>query len=145
MPQNFQYKILKEKSLILEYYSGRFDVDQLINCKKRIANDKTYDPNFNVIHDIRNLELLFEIDEVKKYVNLLSEDKRYLGERKSAMVTQTPDQVIISMGFEMLKENLPITFKICSTVEAACVFIGFSQDEYEMIESLFNNFHSNPI
>ncbi len=143
MPQNFQYIILKEKSLILEYYSGKFQIDELINCKKVIAKDRDYSPGFNVIHEIRNLDFLFEISEVTKYVKLLSEDKKYLGERKSAMVTQTPDQVIISMGFEMLKKNLPITFKVCSTIEAACVFIGFSQNEFEMIQSLFENFQDD--
>ena len=67
MVNKIEYIILDNKCLIIESYRGNFNVDDLIEFKKKMGNDTIYNPNFNVIHDFRKAEFLFDIDEISKY------------------------------------------------------------------------------
>ncbi len=139
MTKKLNYLILPDKSLIIEYYNGQFHVDELIEFKIKVSNDKDYNPNFNIIHDFRELEFLLKIEEVSKYVDLISKDNKYIGSRKSTMLTKTPNQVITSIGFDLLKDKLPIQVKVCSTVETALTFIGIPISDWDYIKSMINN------
>ena len=137
MSKKLRYMILEEQSLILEYYSGQFCVDELIDFKKRIGKDKKFNPNFNVLSDIRELVFLFNPEEVKKYIQFLLENKKHIGIRKTAMITCTPNQVATSLGFDMLKDDLPVEFKIFSTFKSAFDFIRISAEERKELQTLF--------
>ena len=130
-----EYIIIPEKKLIIEYYSGQFQVDELIAFKEAICADKNYNPNFNVINDFRDAEFLFEIDEISKYIQFILKTKKSYGHRKATMLTKTPNQVVTSLGFEMLKKDIPISVKVVSTIEAAIDFIGLSLKDKTSIET----------
>ncbi|MDA3780814.1 MAG: hypothetical protein PF487_11445 [Bacteroidales bacterium] len=134
-----EYLILDNKSLIIESYSGTFHVDELIEFKIKVSNDKIYNPNFNVIHDFRKFEFLSNIEEISKYIDLISKNKKLLGNRKSVMITETPNQVVTSMGFDLLKKKLPIYVKVCSTFETVFNFIGIPKNDWKFVESLINS------
>ena len=139
MKNKIEYIILDNKSLIIESYIGNFKVDELIEFKVKVSNDKIYDPNFNVIHDFRKLEFLFGIEEISKYINLISKNSKLLGNRKSVMITETPNQVVASMGFDLLKNKLPIQVNVCSTIENAFNFINLPKEDWKFIASLVNS------
>jgi len=132
------YFILPHKSLIIEYYRGAFHADELIGFKQKIGEDAAYDPNYNVISDIRELFFLFEIDEVKKYMEFIAKNKRHIGNRKTAMITSTPSQVVTSLKFNILKTNLPIVLEVFSVPEAAYAFIELSIEDSELVDNLLN-------
>lgn len=131
------YNINKDKQYILEYYGGKFDLDELIEFKLQIANEISYNPNFNIIHDFRDAEFGFSYADVKKYVETLQNTNHLVGNRKSVTITQTPNQVITSVGFEMQKKNLPIPFKTTSTIDAAIKFAGLAESEIILVETWF--------
>ena len=139
MVNKIEYLILDNKSLIIESYIGSFDIDELIEFKMKVGNDKKYNPNFNVIHDFRKLKFLLGIEEISEYIRLISKNNKLLGNRKSVMITDTPNQVVISMGFDLLKNELPIQVKVCSTIKTAFNFIELPKKEWEFIESLINS------
>jgi len=139
MKNNIEYLILDNKSLIIECYHGNFNIDELIEFKKKVGNNKRYKPNFNVIHDFRKLKFLFNINEISKYIQLISENNKLLGERKSVMITETPNQVVASMGFDLIKKELPIQVKVCSTFKTAFDFIELPKEDWNLIESLVNS------
>lgn len=139
MTKTLDYVILPDKSLIIEFYRGKFYVDELIDFKKRVGSDKKYNPNYDIIHDFRELEFLFKINEVSKYVEVISKNHKYVGNRKSTMLTNTPNQVTTSLGFEILKKNLPIEVKVCSELETALAFIGQPAKEWLSIELELEN------
>lgn len=140
MNQKLEYLILVEYCLIIEYYSGKFDIDDLIALKKHVAKDKDYNPNYNIIHDFRDMEFLLGPKDVAKYVKLIREDQKYLGTRKSTMITATPNQVVASIGFDLLKDDLPISVKVCSTLETAFAFLQIPLVKRNTIESLLQEF-----
>jgi len=135
MANKTEYIVVPNKNLIIEYYSGKFHVNELIAFKEAICSDKNYNPNFNIINDFREAEFLFEIDEISKYTQFILETRKNYGHRKSTMITKTPNQVVTSLGFEMLKKNIPISVKVVSTIEAAIDFIELSLKDKTIIET----------
>ncbi len=139
MLNRIEYIIVENKSLVLESYVGKLNIDEFIEFKIKVGNDQTYDPNFNVIHDFRKVEFLLEMDEIPKYVAFISKTKKLLGNRKSAMITKTPNQVVITTGFDMLINELPIQVKVCSTPETAFNFVDLPKKDWNVIKSLLDS------
>ena len=135
MTKKLKYVILENESLIIEYYCGKFYVNDLIDFKKRIGKDKKFKPTYNVISDIRELEFLFKMPEVKQYVDFLVTNQKQVGIRKTTMITDTPNQVITSLSFDILKGTLPINFKVYSSLESAYAFLGLSLSDGELVDS----------
>ncbi|PKQ64860.1 hypothetical protein BZG02_03130 [Labilibaculum filiforme] len=135
MKKKLAYQIIADHSLIIESYNGKFNVDELIAFKEKVGEDKDYHPNFNIIHDFRDIEFQLEIKEIAKYVKLISENEKYKGTRKSAMLTETPNQVTTAMGFDFLKKDLKIHVHVCSTIETVFTFIGLPKKDWELIAS----------
>lgn len=92
-----------------------------------------------MIHDIRRLEFLLEINEILKYVDFISKTQKELDHRKSTFITDTPNQVVITTGFNMLKKELPIQVKVCSTLETAFNFVNLPKKDWNFIESLIDS------
>ena len=135
MNKKIRYAILEEQSLIVEYYRGSFHVEELINFKEKIGNDSKFNSNYSVISDIRELEFLFQIEEVEKYVEFLFTNPLYIGKRKTAMITKTPNQVVTSLGFDLFKGDMPIKFEVFSTLKKAFSFLGLSNEARLQVET----------
>ncbi|MBI9040779.1 hypothetical protein [Lutibacter sp.] len=141
MVNKIEYIVLNNYSLIIETYIGNFNLDELIEFKKKVGNDKNYNPIFNVIHDFRKAKFIFGIEEISKNIILISKKNKLLANQKLVMLTNTPNQVVTCLGFELLKDEfkLPVQVKVCSTLETCFNFIELPDKEYEFIESFFNS------
>lgn len=144
MTKILAYQIIVDKSLIIESYTGKFNVNELIEFKKIVGEDKHYNPNFNIIHDFRDIEFELKIKEISQYINFISDNKKYIGNRKSTMVTATPNQVATSIGFDMLKKDLKIDVNVCSTLEKAFDFIELPMNDRGLVESQINMLKTQP-
>ena len=135
MKNKTAYAIFPDKSLIVECYCGEFSIEELIEAKNNIACDENYSADFNLLHDIRDSKFLFRFNEIDKYVDFLFTDRKYMGERKSFVLTTSPYQVIIGLGFDMKKRNLPINVKVASTIESVVPFFELLPPDNDLIES----------
>ena len=45
------YKIIAEKSLIVQYYAGDIGIDDIIYLQKVISNELSYSPAFDIVVD----------------------------------------------------------------------------------------------
>ncbi|MDX9694185.1 MAG: hypothetical protein RBT49_00175 [Bacteroidales bacterium] len=138
MLKKFSYKILSDKSLILEYYSGDFNIKEFIESKDKVSKDNDYNPNFDIIHDFRDIKFQIEAEEIFQYIQHISFGSILFGKRRSVAITSNPNQLVPPMLFKLNKENLPVSVKICSTYERAFSFIGLTINEKILVESLFN-------
>jgi hypothetical protein len=145
LTKKFSYQIIVDKSLIIESYNGKFTVNELIEFKKIVGNDIYYNPNFNIVHDFRGAEFQFKIEEISKYIKLISENKKYIGNRKSTMLTATPNQVATSIGFDMFKKDLKIDVNVCSTFETAFDFVGLHVKDWGQVESQINKLKTHTV
>jgi hypothetical protein len=138
------YKIIPESKIIIEVFGGKISIIDAIELKKKEVQDKEYNPNFNFIVSINELEFdtNFKFD-FSKYIDIIKEDNKIKGIRKSAIITKTPQQVVASTLYELAASELPMNFKIVTTIEAALDWVNLSIDHKptisENIELLFKN------
>lgn len=132
------YKIIPEKKLILEHYSGIILIQNIINQKIKISNEKDYNPNFDLIHDFRKAEFQISEEDGLYYLNFLMKNKILYSKRKVVHLTNTPEQVAITTLFSMLKDEPNINTQTVSTIEAALVWLGHSINDMYVIEAYFN-------
>ncbi len=131
MNRNVSYKILPELRLIIEYYSGIMEVDDIIELKRMEIKDEKYNPNFNFIVSITDIRIdRINQEAASKLVEFMKEDVKIVGKRRSAILTATPEQVAASIIHREESKELPIYFKTVSTVQAAIDWILLPK-EYE--------------
>jgi hypothetical protein len=114
-----KYHILKENKLIIEYHSRNLDIASFINFKTILSIDPSFSPNFNFIIDLKSVTFETSEFDLKKYTDFLTSNKKQKGNRKIAVITNTPNQVVSSMLFKLLFSNSSIIIEIFSTVNSA--------------------------
>jgi hypothetical protein len=131
------YKIISEKKLILEYYSGTIIVQDLIKQKFDISREKEYNADYNIIHDLRDAELLISEEEGKTFLNFLKSTTLPNKNRKVAHLTETAGQVTTTTLFTLLNDIPNINIEVFSTLEAAVIWLDLSIDDYYLIYNYF--------
>jgi hypothetical protein len=130
------YMILPEFRLILECCKGQASVNDAILMKKAELSDRLYNVGYNIIVDFRKFETPLDSTINESVTNFLFFLKGLNMNCRIAMLTEEPPQVVISMILKELSTDLG-TFRIevFSTVEAALKFLGFTIENYDLIES----------
>jgi len=134
-----KYKILPELNLIIEYYCGKVNIDDIINHKKSEIEDIEYNPNYNFIGDLRDSELDVTQEDVFVYVSFLETNNKVSGQRKSAILTNTPNQVAFTSLFKHKSKKLPANNQIFSTLEAAMEWLNLSKNHLTHIMGIIEN------
>ena len=134
MKSKISYQIIPENKIVLECFCGDLLWKDLINNKKKLLLEKEYDPTFNIIDDVRNAFVTYDEDDIKEFVELISDNKKLYGKRKSVILTKTPNQIINSIMLDSLKKSLPINFKSVSTLQEALKWVEISHKDYQFIE-----------
>ena len=110
----YKYYILKDKNLIVEILNGSFDLSDFVNLKKLESEDIDFDPNFNSILDIRNIESDFS-KEIRNGLEQFSEIIKTLQHvtkrKKTAVITNTPAQVT-GISWYKLIDDRGIDYKV---------------------------------
>jgi hypothetical protein len=140
-----KYKILPEKRVILGYASGHLQWKDIIMKKAEVGRDPLFDPSFNMLDDIRDAHILIsEPAEVKKFYEFASSQKSYLGERNTALLTNTPNQVANSELLKMFGQHTPIHFETFSTLEGAMNWVGLSPNDLGIVQTEFALLKADP-
>jgi hypothetical protein len=128
------YMILPELGLILECCTGQATVDDAIRMKQEELSDELYQANYHIIVDFRAFETFFDTtltDSISKFFMFL---KSIEIKGKVAFLTTSPQQVVISELLKSLGKD-SVEIDIFSTAEAAIKFLGFSDDDFEVIHA----------
>jgi hypothetical protein len=135
MEGNVSYKIIPELKLILEIFGGKVVLDEFIKLKKKETEDSNYSPDFNFIISLRDLKSDTEtLEGIKGYVDFVRENKRIPGNRKTVILTDTPNQVVVATLYESEVRELPMNLKIVSTLKAALQWVGLSAEFEKIID-----------
>ena len=135
MVKAYSYKILQNQKLILEYVCGEITWREVIELKKRLTQDINYDPTFHIIDDIRDLKINYTSEkEIQEFIEFANSQPAFLGARKSAVLTKTPNQVANSEILIYLNKDLPINFRTFSALSAATKWIGLGATDMQIIE-----------
>jgi hypothetical protein len=132
----YNYYILKDKNLIIEILRGSFDLSDFVNLKKKESEDPDFDPNFNSILDIRNIENEFSQEirkDLENYLELIKNIQPVTKRKKTAVITHTPSQVT-GITWYMLINDRGIDYKVFSTLKAATEWLGVSEIDLKSID-----------
>jgi len=129
----YKYFIIKDKSLIVEILSGRFEISDYMKLKNSQIQDPDFDPNFNLIMDIRNIEDIVSHEMIKGYPERLKPVQLFTKRIKIAVITKTPSQVAGASLYELFEDNF-FDYKIFSTLEYASYWIGISESDLKDID-----------
>ena len=127
------YKVLPEIKIIVEYFEGPIDLQDLITFQMNQLNDKNCKIEYSDITDLRNAEFIIKKDDLKRYVNFVKENDAKQGNRKVAIIADTPLLTAITMLYSTYTENLLLNNKVFSTQEAAYQWLELPEDHYSII------------
>jgi len=113
------YKILSDKQLVIEYYSGEINVDDLIHLKNIISKESNYNFFTNTVFDVRNADLMFSKSDLLKLNDFLSKKFIGSGARTIAFLTNKPNDVVQTTLFSHLVESSELNYNsgIFSTID----------------------------
>ena len=139
------YKILSNHNLIIEYYSGDIDFVSFMNFKKKLISEPLFTPNLNVLIHFKNATFKMTDEEINKYIHFSETDIKVIGKRKIALITETPNQVVVTTLFKMIQRIKSKSVEIFSTKESALRWLnikGFSTIE---VTTILNDLHNKTL
>ena len=138
MHRHLTYRILPEYRLVVEYFGGTFNMKDYLRLKKEQLNDKLFDPSFNIIGDLRDSEIIASNEDIQKSISFMFSFPKMLGNRRSAIITATPDQVVFSILFQKYGKDLPMHYEVVSTLDAAIKWVNCSPESITVIRNLLS-------
>jgi hypothetical protein len=133
------YKIFEDKKLLVKRYLGVISKDDLISINNNIINDVNYDPNMDVINDIRDAKFDFTVKDIKNFSSYTKAIGRMNGNRKVAFWTDTPDQTVFTILLDLYKIDKNIKIAAFTTLNAILHWIKISAKDSVMITDWFIN------
>lgn len=142
------YKVIPEKPLIIEYYSGDITAHDLLAQKNKIKHESGYDFQSNTIIDFRECELKIEEDELPIIFDFFKTNFQNSKPRKIGYLTSKPNQVVLAILFLKMASESGIKYlpNIFSTSKAAVNFFGsniIKEEEFDTIIHELKNFGEN--
>ena len=95
----------------------------MIDFRKQQVKEDGFSPDFNILMDVHNVKFHGKSVEVNEYVRFYQENKSITGERRIAVLTDTPNQVFFITLFEQYNDQLSQRTKVFSTVETALMWL----------------------
>ncbi|SNR37620.1 hypothetical protein [Lutibacter flavus] len=129
------YIILSESNLVIEHHQGTLNVDSYIKFKKQLLEDPLFKTNMNYYIHLKDVFFSTTKPDIKKYIKYMASIYDIIGNRKLALVTSTPNQVVPITIYKSLEGDLNQESKIFSTTEMALHWLNIDD---ESIESIIN-------
>jgi hypothetical protein len=133
--KKYSYKILPEKHLIIKYFHGPFSMDEIIKWMDETRQNSLFDTSFNVLNDYRDAESKMTYEEIHKFTEFLKGDELSYGKRKSAFITNTPNQTVFSFLLYRFNNEELIKIKTFSTLLEAAKWLGLQRSDIDIIEN----------
>lgn len=130
------YKILKEHNLIVEYHSGILEADSFIKFKKSITLDPLFLPSLNYFVHLKKVTFTTNLEDIDTYANFLEANSKVYGNRRVALITNTPNQVVSTTIFKMMQQNKSQSVEIFSTSESALEWLNSNYNKNEILDVL---------
>jgi hypothetical protein len=129
------YKILKVHNLIVEYHTGILDVDSFINFRQNITLDPLFLPSLNYFVHFKKVTFSTNSDDINKYANFMADNYNVYGNRRVALITNTPNQVVSTTLFKMIHQKTS-QVEIFSTNESALEWLNSNLHKNEILDVL---------
>ncbi len=140
MKKNFGYKILSEYRFILLGWYGPVQLEDLKKGMNKLTADQEFSADFNILTDISDCTLEIHPEEIPGYTKFLIHELRIGASRKAAILTSTPNEVVLSMLYSGEMREAKIDVEVFSTVQAALSHISMNNPSEDFWEKQFYKF-----
>ncbi len=140
----FRYKIFEDDNLVLRYYSGTITLDDHIRFMNQTFNDPRIKSTTNIINDYRDADFSYfnPQNEISSFIDKVVNTKTFLGNKKVAFITNSPNQTIYSTLIESAKDDNMVLTKTFSTIINALYWVTLSTTLLQQIEQTIDQFSS---
>lgn len=138
-----RYKILTKQNLIIECHSGDLDFESYLKFKISESKDVKYNPTLSHLLDFKDAIFTTSSQELSKYAEFLKNTPQFIGKRKIAVLTNTPNQVVPSMLLKMNLKNSLLSVEIFTTIEKAIDWLNIPNLPKEEIKIILTKLKDN--
>ena len=131
----YGHKVLKKKGLIIEVLFGGFNIADMKTNRNMLYSDRNFNPNFDILQDIREATMDFTYEELASYLQYLSETKAF-AERKTVILTTEASLARLSEWFDTFKGVHPVEFKVFDTLEKCVELLDKWNTELEIYNEI---------
>jgi hypothetical protein len=135
--KTLKYKIIPALKLYIDCWYGKLTFDKILTAKLEQAKDSLWNREYNNISDIRNSIFTLSDEEAKKIIDYTETDTRWQNDRKTAYLTNTPNQVVFQKLLEFNKsQDIPNKIEAFSTLEAILSWLGIGKSNFNKINNI---------
>ena len=130
------YKILTEKQTIIMCFDGKITPEIVISYIDELVKNPEYDPEHKSLVDLRNCDLTYDVEGMKRTLAHMLTAKGFAGKRKTAYITSNSAHVVPPMMMSSGAYNFPMEIKVLSTVASAIDWLeieDFTEEDYKRI------------
>ncbi len=117
------YKIDKERELIIETWPEKVTVKDYEKVKLSEFSDADFNLAYDVITDLRKVKMEFDEEIIAGIVNFMKLNSGKMKNRKSAVIADSPQLVASSLFFGQKNRNLSVKVSVFSSMNAAYKWI----------------------
>jgi len=144
MDYHSAYRILPEYRLVISHYAGNISENEIISLKEAIKHEKNFNIAYNTLDDFSDTD--FHVSQESYMRVFLWLQENYSWDRNSAVLTNTPDQVVYITLFNYIqKHKLPMRIKIFSTLHGALQWVDVPIKDAPVINSVIEELKRNKI
>jgi len=133
-----KYKILKDVELVIQCYKDDITLNDIKKSKINLIKDIEFNPNFKLLIDIRKARYKLTVKEIKELVDFVSIKLKDKSLKRTAFITRTPHQVANTSIYILNKNIGSGHYKIFSTIEGACHWLGIDINKIDVVSSIIN-------
>lgn len=137
------YRFIPELNIVVEYFSGKITAESFIAFKLKVITDKDFKKGMHYLDDYRDATFVGKKNDVKLYLDFINKHENRSPKQKSALITNTPDQVVILTFFKLLKKDIPGIVSIFSTLEFALDWLLLSPEGSTLAKNVLMELKQN--
>ena len=138
------YKIIPKERLIVEYHSEEITVSDFIESRKIISSDKDYNPDFDLVLDFRDVEMIAGKEDIDQFARFFKGFDPIIGKRKSAYLTRIPNHVVVTTLFSSEIRGSSVTPMTFSTIAALVKWLNKKNLDRIVLSGIIEELKTRP-
>ncbi|WP_417611569.1 hypothetical protein [Owenweeksia hongkongensis] len=130
------FLILPSRRLVIESFADKVGLEDYIAFKNEQLAHPDFNPEFDVLSDLRWTEFVFPPEDLNKLADYFKENVKVDIDRKGCLLTFQPMQTAYSMLFERHMTGSVVTWQVCTTEVEALSWLHYPLNLTELKRTL---------
>jgi len=115
-----------------------------METRKIISSAQYYNPDFDLVFDFRDVNMIVNEEDIKRFVSFFKEFNPILGKRKSAYLTDTPKHLVVTTLFSKGVKDTSVSPMIFSSIEALVRWLGKKNIDKDILNEIIEELKTLP-